>query len=190
MDYCLLGSSVHGISQARILEWVAISFSMGSSWPRDETCVFCIDGGFFSAEPLGTPNYSTYNSWLSNLGGGSKSFLKVYMITIFRLFKNESSSISWRCLSYKWKEPFDRLYCMNLILFELEGSTIKGRERFRVSGREALSCGQGFSIFQSQWSPSWSYYPILSCFRKGKNGARRALLFLFWSPPRLQIPES
>ena len=33
----LLG--VHGISQARILEWVAISFSMGSSWPWDRTCV-------------------------------------------------------------------------------------------------------------------------------------------------------
>ena len=31
----------HGISQARILEWVAISFSRGSSWPRDQTCVSC-----------------------------------------------------------------------------------------------------------------------------------------------------
>ena len=35
------GSSVHAISQARILEWVAISFSRGSSWPRDRTYVFC-----------------------------------------------------------------------------------------------------------------------------------------------------
>ena len=35
----LPGSSVHGISQARILEWVAISFSRGSSWPRDGTCI-------------------------------------------------------------------------------------------------------------------------------------------------------
>ena len=32
------GSSAHGISQARILEWVAISFSRGSFWPRDWTC--------------------------------------------------------------------------------------------------------------------------------------------------------
>ena len=32
------GSSLHGISQARILEWVAISFSRGSSQPRDQTC--------------------------------------------------------------------------------------------------------------------------------------------------------
>ena len=42
MNYNLPGSSVHGISQARILEWVAISFSRGSSWPRDRTCVFCL----------------------------------------------------------------------------------------------------------------------------------------------------
>ena len=36
------GSSVHGISQAKTLEWVAISFSGASSWPRDQTCVSCI----------------------------------------------------------------------------------------------------------------------------------------------------
>ena len=36
------GSSVHGISQARILEWVTISFSRGSSRPRDQTCISCI----------------------------------------------------------------------------------------------------------------------------------------------------
>ena len=36
------GSSLHGILQARILEWVAISFFKGSSWPRDWTCVSCI----------------------------------------------------------------------------------------------------------------------------------------------------
>ena len=38
------GSSVQGISQARILEWVAISFSRGSSQPRDQTCISCVGG--------------------------------------------------------------------------------------------------------------------------------------------------
>ena len=37
MNYSPPGSSVHGISQARILEWVAISFSKGSSQPGDQT---------------------------------------------------------------------------------------------------------------------------------------------------------
>ena len=36
------GSSVHGILQARILEWVAISSSRGSSWPRDQNYISCI----------------------------------------------------------------------------------------------------------------------------------------------------
>ena len=44
MDCSPPGSSVHRILQARLLEWVAISFSRGSSQPRDQThisCVFC-----------------------------------------------------------------------------------------------------------------------------------------------------
>ena len=40
------GFSVHGIFQARILEWVSISSSRGSSWPRNRTCVSWIAGGF------------------------------------------------------------------------------------------------------------------------------------------------
>ena len=42
------GSSVQGILQARILEWVAISFSRGSSQLRDRTQVSCIEGRFFT----------------------------------------------------------------------------------------------------------------------------------------------
>ena len=50
------GSSVHGILQARTLEWVATPSSRGPSQPRDRTwvsCVFCIAGGFFTTKPLG-----------------------------------------------------------------------------------------------------------------------------------------
>ena len=42
------GSSVHGILQARILDWVAIPFSRGSSQPKDQTWVSCIAGRFFT----------------------------------------------------------------------------------------------------------------------------------------------
>ena len=48
MDCSPPGSSVHGILQAKILEWVDISFSKGSSWPRDWTRVSCIVGRFFT----------------------------------------------------------------------------------------------------------------------------------------------
>ena len=70
MDCSPQGSSVHGISQARILEWVAISFSRGSSWPMDQTCVSCIAGRFFTTEPPGNSYnqmYSSVNEWVNDM---------------------------------------------------------------------------------------------------------------------------
>ena len=49
MDYRPPGSSVYGIPQARILEWVAIPFSRGSSWPKDRTRVSGTAGRFFTS---------------------------------------------------------------------------------------------------------------------------------------------
>ena len=60
MDCSPPSSSVHEISQARILEWVDISFSRGSSWPRDRNCVSCIAGKFFTTEPLGKPKWAIF----------------------------------------------------------------------------------------------------------------------------------
>ena len=51
-DHSPPGSSVHGILQARTLEWLAVSFSRASFWPRDWTCS---SGGFFTMEPPGKP---------------------------------------------------------------------------------------------------------------------------------------
>ena len=55
MNYSPPGSSIQEISQARILEWVIIPFSRGSSWPRDQTHVSCTAGRFFTTEPPGKP---------------------------------------------------------------------------------------------------------------------------------------
>ena len=49
------GSSVHGILQARILEWVAMPSSRGSSQSRDWACGSCTPGRIFTSEPLGKP---------------------------------------------------------------------------------------------------------------------------------------
>ena len=49
MDSSLPGFSVHGILQTRILEWVAVVFSRGSSQPRDRTQVSHVAGGFFTS---------------------------------------------------------------------------------------------------------------------------------------------
>ena len=55
MDCSLPGSSVHGISQAKILEGVAIPISRESLRPRDKTCISCIAGRFLTTERPGKP---------------------------------------------------------------------------------------------------------------------------------------
>ena len=60
MDCSLPGSSVHGILQARILEWVAIPSSRGSSQPKDPTQVSCLAGRFFTTESPRKHIYSWY----------------------------------------------------------------------------------------------------------------------------------
>ena len=53
---------IHGILQARMLEWEAMPSSSGSSWPRDRTCVFCVSciaAGFFHPWATGKPKVST-----------------------------------------------------------------------------------------------------------------------------------
>ena len=62
VDCSLIGSSVHGILQARRLEWVAMPSSRGSSQPKDRNCVSwisCTAGGFFTTEPPAKPSLPT-----------------------------------------------------------------------------------------------------------------------------------
>ena len=68
VDCSLPGSSVHGILQIRILEWVAMPSSRGSSQPGEWTCIsyiFCIRGRFFTAEPLGMPHAHHPCFWIN-----------------------------------------------------------------------------------------------------------------------------
>ena len=65
---CAPGSFIHGILQVRILEWVAISFSRGSTQPRDRTLASCIASKFFTVR--GTREASNTHK------GGSKKIKK------------------------------------------------------------------------------------------------------------------
>ena len=62
MDYFLPGSSVHGFTQARILEWVAFSFSRRSSQSRDWTWASCIAGRFFTIWSTREDNLMCYGT--------------------------------------------------------------------------------------------------------------------------------
>ena len=60
--------SVHGTSQARRLELITLSFTKGSSRPRDRThvsCVSCIDRWFFTTEPPGNPSLFSIHAQLA-----------------------------------------------------------------------------------------------------------------------------
>ena len=73
MDYSPLGSSIQGISQARILEW-AISFSRGSSRPRDQTHISCVGREFCTTEPPQKPI-------ISHLGNSNKNHSEIALNT-------------------------------------------------------------------------------------------------------------
>ena len=68
MDYNLPGSSVQGILHVRILEWVAIPFSRGSSQPRDQTQVSCIAGRFFTIWATREALFMAYLSPIKSVG--------------------------------------------------------------------------------------------------------------------------
>ena len=86
MDCSPPGSSVHGIFQARILEWVAISFSRGSSQPRDRTQVSCITDRRFSIwATREAPNYTGaegrdkgWDGWIGIINLMDMSFSKLW----------------------------------------------------------------------------------------------------------------
>ena len=75
----LPGPSVHGISQARILEWIAISYPRGSSWARDQTQVSWIAGGFFTTE---SPEKNIYVQFICSVVSDS---LKIHGLQSARL---------------------------------------------------------------------------------------------------------
>ena len=90
MDCSPPGSSVHGILQARILEWIAIPFSRGSSRPRDRTPVSCTAGIFFTVWDTGKSHYN--------------------LITSFKTPSSYTGITFWstRTSTYEWEEGTDQ----------------------------------------------------------------------------------
>jgi len=99
-----VGSSIYGILQARILEWVAIPFSRGSSWPRDRTQVSCTAGRFFTTEPPGKPSESYGGSIFRFLGN-------LYTFLSGKAMAPHSSTLAWKI---SWAEEPGRLQSTGL----------------------------------------------------------------------------
>ena len=86
MDCSPPGSSVHGIFQARTLEWVGIPFSRGSSQPRDQTQVSCIAGRYLSYQ--GSPE--TLSNSLMSFSSFLVAFLGCSMCSIMSSANNDN----------------------------------------------------------------------------------------------------
>ena len=94
MDWSTPGSPVHGILQGRILEWVAIHFSRGSSRPRNRTRVSCepaLQVDSFDTEPLGKPRRALLKTQPTRtvisfqMACPSPCFLRIWRFTLWRL---------------------------------------------------------------------------------------------------------
>ena len=104
MDCSSPGSSVHGDSPARILEWAATSYSRGSSRPRDRnhiSCVSYIAGGFFTTEPLEKPlsllHYDKLSKELNSLLT-TDNYLSLWNCYCFRGFWSSFPTWLYLCL--------------------------------------------------------------------------------------------
>ena len=94
MDCSPPGCSLHGISQARILEWVAISFSRGSSQPRDRTWISCIGRRILYLCHLRSPLILSYIAF-SSQSNGTVSWWRVFKLEFefYLQFLLHSSSV-------------------------------------------------------------------------------------------------
>ena len=134
MDCCPPSSSVHGIFQARILEWVVNSFSRESSRPRDLICVSCTAGRFFTTEHPGKP----YAISFLKLFRGCDDF--IYAATAAKVLQScftlcnpidssppgspvpgilQARTLEWIAISFsnawKWKVRVKSLSCVRLL---------------------------------------------------------------------------
>ena len=115
MDCSLPGSTVNGILQSRILEWTAIPFSWGSSWPRDRAWVSCTASLLFELQgsrcQVKFPNITPYSScWASLVAQTVKNLPAMQEIWVPSLDREDplekgmathSSILIWRILWQK-----------------------------------------------------------------------------------------
>ena len=113
---------VHRISQARILQWVAISCSRGSCWPRDQNLIACIARGFFITEPSGKPVTGLIWVKLTNF-----HFMKIYNPETLHILK-------WRLIKPYFFLPYLPLSQVPIIL-NLRDDNPKGDQSWVFTGR-------------------------------------------------------
>ena len=112
MDCNLPGSSILGILQARILEWVAIPFSKGSSQSRDRTWVSCISGRFFPSRATRKPtpliNYNTNSDEDKNDTKIITYYKQHRASLVVQMVKNLPATRDTWAQSLDWEDPLEK----------------------------------------------------------------------------------
>ena len=120
MDYSPSGSSAHGIFQTSVLEWVDISFSRVSSWPRDRTQLSCIVGRFFIIRTIREAQYDI------KLVG----YLEICKMSIGP--ENWSASYTWKLLNKKLRFWSSVTYSLSQLQYKLgEKPSLVGNFTYR-----------------------------------------------------------
>ena len=161
MDY-----TVHGIFQARILEWVTFPLSRGSPQPRDQTQVSCIEADSLPAEPQGKPNNTGVGSlsllqWLFPTQESNRGVLNCRWILNQLSYQGNQSdwdyhAISWKFYSWIRRAPKIGTICTELwfsnsflcILFVCQGNVSLDQKKKKL---ETINLQKNhFSIKQVQ----------------------------------------
>ena len=150
MDCSLPGSSVHGILQARILEWVAISSSGASYWPKDWTHISCFAGGFFY-------HWVTWEA-LWDL------YLTAYLRTslVAQRFKRLPRMQETRVRSLGWEDPLEKEMATHFstlawrIPWREEPGRLQPMGSQRVRHDWATSLHSLWGLYLAPYSHSWS----------------------------------
>ena len=130
-------SSVHGIFQARTLQWVAISFSRRSFWPRNQTWVSCIVGRFFTV-------------WANRL---ALFFLSLSLTSLFGFirFLHECVSVLFQNILFS-KQKKSNIFLLCQVFECTEKKSLVTSLRSCPFEFEAVMC---ISHFYLQWSQTW-----------------------------------
>ena len=143
MDCSLPGSFVHGIFQARTLEWVLISFSRGSSQSRQQPCIFCISGRFFTSESPGKP--------CSLVGWWDTNTLEIVFFMTFQIPQVYTLACSNNSVNSLWISFF-------LFYSDLDSSS---QAQFSPAGNNSTKCIWQPSLHvpkavSSPWAMRWT----------------------------------
>ena len=119
VDYRIPSSSVHGISQARILEWVAISFCRGSSWPKDQThipWVYRLGRWILHHQATWEAHWTLDWKWEAAESSGSRMVVGVSVVCPCNRVPCHLSPASPRALNFSWGENQSSKFEVRLLM--------------------------------------------------------------------------